>query len=104
MRTILTAASYLQRRLAEQQGHKPSIGIGKRIDRVQTLFGRRYGVHAEEYEAVFDRLFDDDETFDIGDIQGTAIHLPGHTPDHLGFKIGGESPRSPVLDYAPAPS
>lgn len=97
----LTAASYLQRRLAERQGHKPSIGIGKRIDRVQTLFGHRYGVPAEEYQAVFDKLFDDDETFDIGNLQGTAIHLPGHTPDHLGYKIGGESP-SPCNGDAPA--
>lgn len=86
----LTAASYLQSRLAQLQGHKPLIGIGKRITQVQNLFGQRYGVPAAEYEGVFDTLFEDDETFDIGDLQGTAIHLPGHTPDHLGYMVGGK--------------
>ena len=85
----LTAASYLQSRLGRTQGEKPLIGIGKRIVQVQDVFGQRYGVPADEYNAVFDTLFEDDETFDIGDIKGTAIHLPGHTPDHLGYIIGG---------------
>ncbi|KAK5467829.1 hypothetical protein LTS15_000802 [Exophiala xenobiotica] len=87
----LTAASYLRKRLAqepEQQGQAPPISIGKRIDQVQRLFGQRYGVAAEEYEHVFDKLFDDDETFSIGEMKAQAIHLPGHTPDHLGYKIG----------------
>ncbi|KAH6876636.1 putative metallo-beta-lactamase domain protein [Thelonectria olida] len=84
----LTAASYLQSRLAEEQGHKPSIGIGKRIGQVQKLFGEKYGVPRQEYERVVDKLFDDDETFEIGQLKATAMHLPGHTPDHLGYKIG----------------
>jgi glyoxylase-like metal-dependent hydrolase (beta-lactamase superfamily II) len=84
----LTAASYLQSRLAEEQGHRPAIGIGKRIGRVQKLFGQRYGVPADEYEGVFDKLFDDDEVFEIGELRATAMHLPGHTPDHLGYRIG----------------
>lgn len=84
----LTASSYLQKRLAQQQGHRPPIGIGKRIRKVQELFGKRYGVPAEEYEGAFDKLFDDDEEFEIGNLRATAIHLPGHTPDHLGYKIG----------------
>lgn len=86
----LSAASYLQSRLSQVQGHRPPIGIGKRIDQVQQLFGQRYGVPAEEYRAVFDKLFDDDETFNVGDVVATAIHLPGHTPDHMGYKIGGK--------------
>jgi glyoxylase-like metal-dependent hydrolase (beta-lactamase superfamily II) len=84
----LTAASYLQSRLTEEQGHKPSIGIGKRIGQVQKLFGQKYGVSRQEYEHVVDKLFDDDETFEIGQLKATAMHLPGHTPDHLGYKIG----------------
>jgi glyoxylase-like metal-dependent hydrolase (beta-lactamase superfamily II) len=87
----VTAASYLRKRLAqEQQGQAPPIGIGKRIDQVQSLFGERYCVAAQEYEHVFDKLFDDDETFSIGEMKAQAIHLPGHTPDHLGYKIGSE--------------
>jgi hypothetical protein len=36
----LTAASYLQHRLSEEQRHRPSIGIGKRIRQVQKLLAR----------------------------------------------------------------
>jgi len=93
----ITAASYLQRRLAEKQGHRPRIGIGRRIVQVQEMFSERYQVPAEEYLGVFDKLFDDDETFLIGNLTATAIHLPGHTPDHLGYKIGGETLRTSFL-------
>jgi glyoxylase-like metal-dependent hydrolase (beta-lactamase superfamily II) len=86
----LTAASYLQTRLATDQGFKPPVCIGKRIEQVQTLFAKRYGVPAKEYVRVFDRLFDDDEVFSIGELSAKAIHLPGHTPDHLGYMIGGK--------------
>lgn len=85
----LTAASYLQKRIAEEHGNKPQIGIGRRIGQVQDLFGQRYDVPSQERHGVFDKLFDDDETFSIGNLSATAIHLPGHTPDHLGYKIGG---------------
>ncbi|KAI5460056.1 putative metallo-beta-lactamase domain protein [Mariannaea sp. PMI_226] len=84
----LTAASYLQAQIFKDQGHKPSIGIGKRINQVQKLFGERYGVSRVEYEDIIDKLFEDDEMFNIGQLRATAIHLPGHTPDHLGYKIG----------------
>ncbi len=88
----LTAASYLQSRLTLQQGGlKPLIGIGKRIGQVQKMFGGRYGVSKEEYDGVFDKLFDDDETFEIGTLKAKAIHLPGHTPDHMGYQIGSKS-------------
>lgn len=84
----LSASSYLQARLHEIQGYRPPIGIGKRIGAVQELFSRRYGVPKEETTGVFDKLFDDDEEFTIGNLKATAIHLPGHTPDHLGYRIG----------------
>ncbi|KKK26627.1 metallo-beta-lactamase domain protein [Aspergillus rambellii] len=84
----ITAASYLQSRLSQEQGHRPPIGIGKRIEQVQRLFGERYGVPAEDYQRVFGKLFDDNEVFAIGEISAMAMHLPGHTPDHLGYKIG----------------
>ncbi|KAK1774253.1 Metallo-hydrolase/oxidoreductase [Copromyces sp. CBS 386.78] len=86
----LSASSYLQRRLTEIQGekYKPPIGIGKRIGTVQSLFSKRYGVPEEEVNEVFGHLFDDDQVFRIGNLQAKAIHLPGHTPDHLGYQIG----------------
>lgn len=89
----LTAASYIQKRLQEQ-GHRPPIGIGRRIEQAQKRFGQRYEISPAEYENVFDKLFDDDETFKIGQVTAQAIHLPGHTPDHLGYKIGGKNPRT----------
>ncbi|KAK1830936.1 putative beta-lactamase hydrolase-like protein [Podospora conica] len=84
----LTASFYLQRRLTELQGQKPPVSIGKRIGRVQSLFGERYGIDAAEYEGVFDELLEDDQQFDIGKVRAQAIHLPGHTPDHMGYRIG----------------
>lgn len=87
----LSAASYIQSRLAKEHGYRAPIGIGRRIGNLQRSFGQRYGIPAEEYEGVFDDLFEDDETFGIGKQTAMAIHLPGHTPDHLGYKIGSES-------------
>ncbi|KAJ5216145.1 uncharacterized protein N7498_002552 [Penicillium cinerascens] len=84
----LTASAYLQSRLAQIQNFKPPIAIGKRIDQVQKLFGKRYGLDEDEYTNVFNKLFDDDETFSIGNLTAKAIHLPGHTVDHLGYQIG----------------
>jgi glyoxylase-like metal-dependent hydrolase (beta-lactamase superfamily II) len=84
----LTAAFYLASRLEEKQGSRPPICIGKRITQVQALFGKKYGINSKEYEGVFDYFFDDDEEFLIGDLTAKIIHLPGHTPDHIGYFIG----------------
>ncbi|KAL4728005.1 hypothetical protein ACLX1H_004712 [Fusarium chlamydosporum] len=84
----LTAASYLQATLAKNQGSKPAIGIGSRIKQVQNLFGKKYGVLSKEYETVFDRFWEDNDEFEIGTLTARAVHLPGHTPDHMGYHIG----------------
>ncbi len=36
----------------------------------------------------FDHLFDDDETFSIGDMQAAIMHTPGHTPADTSYVIG----------------
>lgn len=87
----ITAASYLQNRLAKEQDHRPLICIGKRIVQVQQIFGQKYQIPAEEYEGAFDKLLDDDEIFSLGKLTVRALHLPGHTPDHMGYMIGGET-------------
>lgn len=87
----LTAASYLQSTLARKQGLKPTICIGKRIRKVQETFAQRYGVSQDELEGAFDQLMEDGEVFQVGDLEATVIHLPGHTPDHVGYIIGGWS-------------
>lgn len=86
----LTAAKYLQHRLQSTQGSKPDICIGKRIGEVQERFASRYGVPKEEMEGAFDKMFDDDEVFKVGELEAKVLHLPGHTPDHLGYVIGGK--------------
>ncbi|OIW22650.1 putative metallo-beta-lactamase domain protein [Coniochaeta ligniaria NRRL 30616] len=85
----LTAAAYLQARLAALQGDqsRPPIAIGKRIVDVQKQVGATYGVPTAEYEGAFDKLFDDDDVFMVGDLSVAVMHLPGHTPDHIGYKI-----------------
>lgn len=86
----LTAASYLQHRLEKIQGSKPPIGIGKRIVKVQEMFGARYGVPEDEWRSAFDELFKDEEEFNVGELGVKVIHLPGHTPDHVGYVVGGK--------------
>lgn len=93
----ITAASYLQGQLSQIQGFQPAIGIGKRIEQVQNLFGGRYGVPEAEYKGIFGRYFDDDEGFKIGELDASVLHLPGHTPDHVGYRIGGK--QIPALSY-----
>ncbi|KAM0282269.1 hypothetical protein ACHAQH_003133 [Verticillium albo-atrum] len=84
----LTAASYLQAKLGATQKIPPAVCIGKRIRQVQQHVAATYGVPEEDLARAFDRTFDDDETFAVGRLSASAMHLPGHTPDHLGYRIG----------------
>ena len=86
----LTAASYLQQRLSSRQGFRPPICIGKRIREVQKRFAVRYGIPAVEHENAFDHLFEDDEMFEVGSLRVKVLHLPGHTPDHIGYQVGSK--------------
>lgn len=95
----LTAAAYLQHRLEATGNKKPGICIGRRIVGVQERFAKRYGIDGAEYRAAFDRLLEDDEVLQVGQLQVKVMHLPGHTPDHLGYLVGCtyEPPRPPVF-------
>ncbi|KAK0744175.1 beta-lactamase-like protein [Schizothecium vesticola] len=86
----LTASRYLQQQLEQTNPDqtKPAICIGKRIHGVQERFAGRYGIEKAEYEGAFDRLIDDDDVFPLGELQVQAMHLPGHTPDHMGYMVG----------------
>ncbi len=84
----LTASAYLQDQLIKKGGKRPSICIGKRIGQVQSRFGGRYLVDLAEMQGAFDHTFEDEEVFSIGKLQAQVIHLPGHTPDHIGYVIG----------------
>lgn len=85
----LSASRYLQSVLARKQPSlRPLVGIGRRIEEVQRTMGKHYDVPEKDLRDAFDLLFDDDEVFAIGDLEARVIHLPGHTPDHVGYVIG----------------
>lgn len=87
----LTAAKYLQSQLETRQGTRPQVCIGKRIAQVQERFASKYGIQQEDCAGMFDKLFDDDEEFSVGQLTAKILHLPGHTPDHIGYVIGCKS-------------
>lgn len=39
---------------------------------------------------VFDHLWTDNEAFQIGELKAEVLYLPGHTPDHVGYRIGDQ--------------
>ena len=84
----LTASRYLQKQLQQRQTRRPEVCIGRRIKDVQSLFGPRYGIPQPELDEAFDRTFGDGEKFKFGSLEAEIIHLPGHTPDHIGYLIG----------------
>ncbi|KAK7057196.1 beta-lactamase-like protein [Favolaschia claudopus] len=65
-----------------------STGIGKRISMVQETFGPVYGLEPSAFEGAFDVLFHDDQTFKLGSLNCRVMHIPGHTPDHVGYVVG----------------
>lgn len=84
----LTASRYLQNKLQQGSDRRPDVCIGRRIKDVQKLFGAWYGIEPAELQDAFDHTFDDAEKFYVGKIQAEIVHLPGHTPDHIGYIIG----------------
>ncbi|RUR27770.1 MBL fold metallo-hydrolase [Vreelandella andesensis] len=80
----LSAAPYLH----EQLGGKT--GIGAHIVDVQEIFGKAFNAGTEFARdgSQFDALFNEGDTFTIGNIQGNVLHTPGHTPACLTYVIG----------------
>ncbi|NLQ19033.1 MBL fold metallo-hydrolase [Marinomonas sp. M1K-6] len=72
----LSAAPYLKSKLGGK------IGIGKQITIVQETFGKVFneGTEFELDGSQFDHLFHDGEQYQVGELQCTAMHTPGHTP------------------------
>src|SRR6185312_7282418 len=84
----LTAAFYLQQELAAKGQPRAQICIGQDIRVVQSTFGRKFNIAAADLEGVFDHLFKPGERFEVGSLEVEVLHLPGHTPDHMGYLIG----------------
>ena len=80
----ISAAPYLQERLGGK------LAIGRDIIRVQEVFGKLFnaGTDFERDGSQFDKLFEDGETFRIGELEGFALHVPGHTPADMAFIVG----------------
>ncbi|PMS29857.1 glyoxylase-like metal-dependent hydrolase (beta-lactamase superfamily II) [Trinickia symbiotica] len=80
----LSAAQYLKREL----GGKTA--IGEQIRAVQHTFKRVFNLGADVPAdgTQFDHLFTSDETFSIGSLTAEALHVPGHTPADMAYKVG----------------
>ncbi|MGE8540941.1 MAG: MBL fold metallo-hydrolase [Acinetobacter sp.] len=79
----LTAAQYIK----EKTGGK--IAIGHHIKQVQQVFSAIYNFDVKYFNAhqVFDHLFQDHESFKIGDLNAYCIPTPGHTPACLSYVV-----------------
>jgi len=80
----LSAAPYLQEKLGGK------IAIGEHIVTVQNVFGKLFnaGTEFQRDGSDFDRLFADGDTFKIGNLDVTVMHVPGHTPADIAYVIG----------------
>lgn len=80
----ISAAPYLQEKLGGK------LAIGREIIRVQDVFGKIFnaGSEFERDGSQFDHLFEDAETFALGNLSCIALHVPGHTPADMAFIIG----------------
>lgn len=79
-----SAAPYLQ----QQLGGK--IAIGRDITKVQSAFGKLFnaGPQFARDGSQFDTLFSDGDTFTIGNLPVTVLHVPGHTPACIAYVVG----------------
>jgi glyoxylase-like metal-dependent hydrolase (beta-lactamase superfamily II) len=79
-----SAAPYLQERLGGK------IAIGAEITRVQAVFGKLFNAGTEFARdgSQFDVLFHDGDSFTIGSLPVTVMHVPGHTPACIAYLVG----------------
>ena len=80
----LSAAPYLQNSLGGK------IGISAEIASVQKIFGKVFnaGTEFERDGSQFDKLFTDNDTYQIGTLEAHTIHTPGHTPACMVHVVG----------------
>ncbi|WP_322030673.1 MBL fold metallo-hydrolase [Paraburkholderia sp. J76] len=80
----LSSAPYLKAQLGGR------IAIGEHIRAVQGVFRAVFnlGETLEPDGSQFDVLFRDGETFQVGALEARALHVPGHTPADLAYRIG----------------
>ena len=81
----LSGARYLQQRVGGR------IAIGENIRTVQATFKKLYNLERSFLPdgSQFDHLLMDGETFRIGEVEATAMLVPGHTPADMAYLIDG---------------
>lgn len=81
----LSGARYLQERVGGQ------IAIGEHIREVQATFKKLYNLERTFLPdgSQFDHLFKDGEVFKIGEVEATALLVPGHTPADMAYLVDG---------------
>lgn len=80
----LSSAHYLRQEL----GGKTA--IGSLIPGVQQVFKKLFNMGADFQPdgSQFDHLFSDGDTFQLGELEGKVILVPGHTPADLAYQFG----------------
>jgi glyoxylase-like metal-dependent hydrolase (beta-lactamase superfamily II) len=67
------------------------IGIGEHIKDVQRIFRPVFNATDLKTDGSdFDKLFTDGEVFSIGELKVEVLHLPGHTPADVAYKIAND--------------
>lgn len=78
----LSAAPYVKAKTGAR------IGIGEHITDVQRIFRPVFNATDLRTDGSdFDHLFKDGETFAIGALQAEVLHVPGHTPADVAYKV-----------------
>ena len=78
----LTAAPYIKRRVGAE------IGIGEHIKDVQRIFRPVFNATDLKPDGGdFDRLFRDGERIALGHLTVEVLHVPGHTPADIAYRI-----------------
>ncbi len=79
----LSAAPYIKSKTGAR------IGIGEHIVDVQRIFRPVFNARdVKSNGADFDHLFKEGEQFSIGGLQAEVLHVPGHTPADVAYKLG----------------
>lgn len=68
------------------------IAASEAVQHVRKVFLGLYNLPENYCQAhvQFDHLFRADEAFAIGELQARALHVPGHTPADLAFRVGDD--------------
>lgn len=83
----LSAAPFFKRK------YNAKIGIGARITEVQKIFKALFNLEKEFLPngAQFDRLFEEGDVLEVGNMRFEVMHVPGHTPADIAYLLNNES-------------